>query len=419
MKQNIGVIGLSVMGSNLALNIADNGFKVAVFNRTTTVVDKMLEEHPHKNVVGRYSLQELIDGLEKPRKIVLMVKAGFAVDSLIEQLTPLLEKGDIIIDGGNSFFKDTQRRYDLLLEKGINYFGVGVSGGEEGARFGPALMPGGDEKAYEEIRPILEAIAAKVNDVPCCSYTSTGGAGHYVKMVHNGIEYGDMQLISEAYKVLKHLGGFTNEELQETFEEWNKGELESYLIEITANIFKVKEERVRAEQEFTRKPYAVVEDKERLKNIVKDALFISKIVSYAQGFKLLQAAEKEYNWTFDYSQIAKIFRGGCIIQAKILQNIIEAYQNNPKLENLIFDPFFKEIIETRQDSLREVAALAITNRLPLSAMTSAISYLDIYTTANSGANLIQAQRDYFGAHTFERTDKEGNYHYDWVGNNGK
>ena len=470
MKQNIGVIGLSVMGSNLALNIADNGFKVAVFNRTTSVVDKMLEEHPHKNVVGRYSLQELVDGLEKPRKVVLMVKAGFAVDSLIDQLTPILDKGDIIIDGGNSFFKDTQRRYDLLLDKGINYFGVGVSGGEEGARFGPALMPGGDEKAYEEIRPILEAIAAKVNGIPCCSYTSTGGAGHYVKMVHNGIEYGDMQLISEAYKVLKHLGGFTNEELQQTFEEWNKGELESYLIEITANIFKVKEEdgsylvdkildksqqkgtgkwtneqaidlgidvsvitaalngrymsnlkeeRVRAEKEFALKPYAIVEDKEHLKEIVRDALFISKIVSYAQGFKLLQAAEKEYNWTFDYSQIAKIFRGGCIIQAKILQNIIEAYQNNPELANLIFDPFFKNIIETRQDNLREVAALAITNRLPLSAMTSAISYLDIYTTAESGANLIQAQRDYFGAHTFERTDKEGNYHYDWVGNNEK
>ena len=238
MKQNIGVIGLSVMGSNLALNIADNGYTVAVFNRTTSVVDKMLEEHPHKNVEGKYSLQELVDSLEKPRKVVLMVKAGFAVDSLIEQLTPLLDKGDIIIDGGNSFFKDTQRRYDLLLEKGINYFGVGVSGGEEGARFGPALMPGGDEKAYEEIRPILEAIAAKVNNIPCCSYTSTGGAGHYVKMVHNGIEYGDMQLISEAYQVLKHLGGFSNEELQATFEEWNKGELESYLIEITANIFK-------------------------------------------------------------------------------------------------------------------------------------------------------------------------------------
>ncbi|ERK60575.1 phosphogluconate dehydrogenase [Gemella bergeri ATCC 700627] len=470
MKQNIGVIGLSVMGSNLALNIADNGFEVAVFNRTTSVVDKMLKEHPHKNIVGRHSLQELVNGLEKPRKVVLMVKAGAAVDSLIEQLTPLLDKGDIIIDGGNSFFKDTQRRYELLLDKGINYFGVGVSGGEEGARFGPALMPGGDEVAYKEIRPILEAIAAKVNGVACCSYTSTGGAGHYVKMVHNGIEYGDMQLISEAYKVLKHLGDFSNKELQEIFEEWNKGELESYLIEITANIFKVKEEngdylvdkildkasqkgtgkwtneqaidlgidvsvitsalngrymsnlkeeRVKAEKEFSHKGYNVVTDKKYLAEIVKDALFISKIISYAQGFKLLQAAEKEYGWDFNYADIAKIFRGGCIIQAKILQNIIEAYQNNSQLENLIFDPFFKNIIETRQDNLREVAVLAIQNRLPLSAMTSAISYLDIYTTADSGANLIQAQRDYFGAHTFERTDKEGNYHYDWVGNNEK
>ena len=409
MKQNIGVIGLSVMGSNLALNIADNGFEVAVFNRTTSVVDKMLEEHPHKNVVGRYSLQELVDGLEKPRKVVLMVKAGFAVDSLIDQLTPILDKGDIIIDGGNSFFKDTQRRYDLLLEKGINYFGVGVSGGEEGARFGPALMPGGDEKAYEEIRPILEAIAAKVNGIPCCSYTSTGGAGHYVKMVHNGIEYGDMQLISEAYKVLKHLGGFTNEELQQTFEEWNKGELESYLIEITANIFKVKEEDG---------SYLVdkILDKSQQKGTGKWTN--EQAIDLGIDVSVITAALNG-RYMSNLKQIAKIFRGGCIIQAKILQNIIEAYQNNPELANLIFDPFFKNVIETRQDNLREVAALAITNRLPLSAMTSAISYLDIYTTAESGANLIQAQRDYFGAHTFERTDKEGNYHYDWVGNNEK
>lgn len=470
MKYNIGVIGLSVMGSNLALNIADNGYKVAVFNRTTSVIDEMLKNHPHKNIEGKYSLQELVDSLEKPRKLILMVKAGAPVDSLIEQLIPLLDKNDIIIDGGNSFFKDTQRRYDYLLEKGINYFGVGVSGGEEGARFGPALMPGGNEKSYEEIKPILEAIAAKVKGVPCCSYTSTGGAGHYVKMVHNGIEYGDMQLISEAYLILKNLGGFTNEELQKIFEEWNKEELESYLIEITANIFKVKEEdgsylvdkimdkasqkgtgkwtneqaidlgvdisvisaglngrfmsnlkeeRIRAEKEFARPAYSVVEDKENLVKIVKDSLFISKIVAYAQGFKLLQAAEREYNWTFDYSDIAKIFRGGCIIQAQILQNIIEAFANNKELENLLFDPFFKDIVINRQNSLRELVVLAVQNRHPLSAMTSAIEYLDVYTTANSGANLVQAQRDYFGAHTFERIDKEGSYHYDWVGNNEK
>ena len=471
VKGDIGVIGLAVMGQNLILNMNDHGFKVVAYNRTTSKVDEFLQGAAKgTNIIGAYSLEDLASKLEKPRKVMLMVRAGDVVDQFIEALLPHLEEGDIIIDGGNSNYPDTNRRVKALAEKGIRFIGSGVSGGEEGARFGPALMPGGDEKAYEEIRPILEAIAAKVNNIPCCSYTSTGGAGHYVKMVHNGIEYGDMQLISEAYQVLKHLGGFSNEELQATFEEWNKGELESYLIEITANIFKVKEEdgsylvdkildksqqkgtgkwtneqaidlgidvsvitaalngrymsnlkeeRVKAEKEFARPAYKTVSDKERLKDIVRDALFISKIVSYAQGFKLLQAAEKEYNWTFDYAQIAKIFRGGCIIQAKILQNIIEAYQNNPKLENLIFDPFFKNIIETRQDNLREVAALAITNRLPLSAMTSAVSYLDIYTTANSGANLIQAQRDYFGAHTFERTDKEGNYHYDWVGNNEK
>ena len=470
MKQDIGVIGLSVMGSNLALNIADNGFKVAVFNRTTTVVDKMLEEHPHENVTGRYSLQELVEGLAKPRKVLLMVKAGGAVDSLIEQLIPLLEAGDIIIDGGNSFFKDTQRRYDYLLEKDIHYFGVGVSGGEEGARRGPALMPGGNEQAYEEIRPILEAVAAKANGNPCCSYTSTGGAGHYVKMVHNGIEYGDMQLISEVYGVLKHLGGFSNDELQKTFDTWQQGELESYLIEITANIFKVKEadgsylvdkimdkasqkgtgkwtneqaidlgvdvsvitsalngrfmsnlkeERVRAEKEFNRVAYVSVEDKERLVKLAGESLYLAKVISYAQGFKLLQAAAKEYGWDFKYDMISKIFRAGCIIQARLLQNIIEAYENNAQLENLIFDPYFKDIVTRYQESLRELVVLAVKNKLPLPAMTSALSYLDVYTTANSGANLIQAQRDYFGAHTFERTDKDGSYHYDWVGNNEK
>ena len=468
--QQFGVIGLSVMGKNLALNVKNHGYSVSGFSIDKPEVDA-LAKYEDKDLKPTYTWEEFVNSLEKPRKILIQIMAGKPVDETLQKLLPLLDKGDILIDGGNSNFHDTNRRYEEMEKHGIHFIGMGVSGGEEGALNGPALMPGGDEKAYEEVSPILEAMAAKTpTGQPCVGYIGPAGSGHYVKMVHNGIEYGDMQLISEAYKVLKHLGGFSNEELQKTFEEWNKGELESYLIEITANIFKVKEEdgsylvdkildksqqkgtgkwtneqaidlgidvsvitaalngrymsnlkeeRVRAEKEFARKPYAVVEDKERLKNIVKDALFISKIVSYAQGFKLLQAAEKEYNWTFDYSQIAKIFRGGCIIQAKILQNIIEAYQNNPKLENLIFDPFFKEVIETRQDSLREVATLAISNRLPLSAMTSAVSYLDIYTTAESGANLIQAQRDYFGAHTFERTDKEGNYHYDWVGNNGK
>ncbi|QWQ38602.1 NADP-dependent phosphogluconate dehydrogenase [Gemella sp. zg-570] len=468
---NIAVIGLSVMGSNLALNIADNGYKVAVFNRTTSVMEEMIEKFPHRNIEGKKTLEELVKSLAKPRKFIIMVKAGFAVDAVIEQLLEYVEDGDIIIDGGNSFFKDTQRRYEYLSEKNIHFFGVGISGGEEGARRGPAMMPGGNEKAYEEIKAILEAISAKVNNVACCSYTSTGGAGHYVKMVHNGIEYGDMQLISEAYMILKHLGGFTNQELQEIFEKWNSEELESYLIEITANIFKVKDseseeflvdkildksgqkgtgkwtteqavdlgidisvissslnarymssfkdERVNAEKIFNRKAYEVVKDPSNLVKIVKESLFVAKIISYAQGFKLLQAAEKEYNWSFDYSQIAKIFRGGCIIQAKLLQNIIEAYEANPKLENLILDPFFKETIKNNQASLREVVILAIQNSLPVTSLSSALTYLDVYTTANSGANLIQAQRDYFGAHTFERTDKAGSFHYDWVGNNAK
>ncbi len=470
-NNNIAVIGLSVMGSNLALNMADNGYKVAVYNRTTSVMEEMIKTFPHENVEGKATLKELVSSLEKPRKFVIMVKAGAAVDAVIEQLLEYIEEGDIIIDGGNSFFKDTQRRYDYLLEKNIHFFGVGISGGEEGARRGPAIMPGGNAEAYKEIQPILEDISAKVNDIPCCSYTSTGGAGHYVKMVHNGIEYGDMQLISEAYTILKHIGGFSNEELQQIFEKWNSEELESYLIEITANIFKVKDpegdgylvdkildksgqkgtgkwtteqavdlgidisvissslnarymssfkdERVRAEREFGRKPYEVVAEREQLIKQVKESLFAAKLIAYAQGFKLLQAAEAEYGWTFDYAQIAKIFRGGCIIQAKLLQNIIDAYTNNPKLENLIFDPFFKQTISKNQDSLRETVILAIKNQLPVTSFSNALTYLDVYTTANSGANLIQAQRDYFGAHTFERTDREGSFHYDWVGNNAK
>ncbi|MBF0709941.1 MULTISPECIES: decarboxylating NADP(+)-dependent phosphogluconate dehydrogenase [unclassified Gemella] len=468
---NIAVIGLSVMGSNLALNIADNGYKVAVYNRTTSVMEDMIKNNPHENIEGIAELKDLVASLVKPRKFIIMVKAGAPVDAVIDQLLEYVEEGDIIIDGGNSFFKDTQRRYDQLSEKNIHFFGVGISGGEEGARRGPAIMPGGNEQAYKEIQPILEAIAAKVNDIPCCSYTSTGGAGHYVKMVHNGIEYGDMQLISEAYKVLKHLGGFSNEELQTIFEKWNGEELESYLIEITANIFKVKDpeghgylvdkildrsgqkgtgkwtteqavdlgidisvisssldarymsankdERILAEKEYGRNPYKLVEDRENLIKIVKESLYAAKIISYAQGFKLLKAAATEYGWSFDYAQIAKIFRGGCIIQAKLLQNIIEAYQNNPSLDNLLLDPFFKDVIKKNQSSLRELVILAIQNSLPVTSMSSALTYLDILTTADSGANLIQAQRDYFGAHTFERTDKDGFFHYNWVGNNEK
>lgn len=471
-QNNIAVIGLSVMGSNLALNIADNGYKVAVYNRTTKVMEEMIKNFPHNNIEGKKTLKELVNSLSKPRKIIIMVKAGEAVDAVIDNLLEYVEDGDIIIDGGNSYFKDTQRRYDYLLEKNIHYFGVGISGGEEGARRGPAIMPGGNKESYNEIRDILENISAKVNNVPCCSYTSTGGAGHYVKMVHNGIEYGDMQLISESYTVLKYLGGFSNSELEKIFEKWNNEELESYLIEITSNIFKVKDpenandylvdkildksgqkgtgkwtteqavdlgidisiisnslnarymsalksERVVAEKEYGQKEYQLVEDKNKLVEIVKESLFVAKLISYAQGFKLLKVAEKKYNWSFDYAEIAKIFRGGCIIQAKLLQNIIEAYTQNPKLDNLIFAPFFKTTIIKNQSSLRELIVLAVRSGIAVPSFSGALNYLDIYTTARSGANLIQAQRDYFGSHTFERVDKEGKYHYDWVGNNGK
>jgi len=465
MHNDIAIIGLSVMGSNLALNMADHGFQVSVYNRTRSVTEEMLQKHPHANIHPHYSLEDLIASLAAPRKIMLMVKAGAAVDMLIEQLTPLLQRGDILIDGGNSFFQDTQRRYDRLQEMGLHYFGVGVSGGEEGARFGPAIMPGGDAQAYTAIQPILEGISAKVNGNPCCAYTSTGGAGHYVKMVHNGIEYGDMQLISESYLLLKHLGGFDNARLHEIFAGYDQGELESYLINITQKIFTVKEngeylvdkildkasqkgtgkwtnqqaidlgidvsvissalngrfmsglkeERVEAERLFPRPAYKTVADKESLIRMVGESLYLAKVLSYAQGFKLLQAAEKAYGWQFDYAQIAKIFRGGCIIQAKLLQNIIESYQKNPRLSNLIFDEYFRGVVLRSQESLRALSSLAIASGVPIPAHLSALSYLDVYTTADGGANLIQAQRDYFGAHTFERRDKEGVFHFDWVG----
>lgn len=467
MLQQIGLIGLSVMGSNLALNIADHGFSVSVYNRTATVTQEMLKQHPHAKVRGVFSLEELVQSLEKPRKIILMVKAGEAVDSLIGQLLPLLEKEDIVIDGGNSYFKDTQRRSQFLAQHGIFYFGVGISGGEEGARKGPAIMPGGNQEAYEHIRHILESISAHVHGKACCSYTSTDGAGHYVKMVHNGIEYGDMQLISEAYMLLKHLGGFSNEELAETFARWNQGKLESYLIEITSKIFKVKEgeqylvdlimdkssqkgtgkwtneqalalgmdisvitaslngrfmsvlkeERSKAESLFGERSYPVLskEEKNLLADQVENSLYLAKILSYAQGFKLLQAAEKEYGWKFDYADIAKIFRGGCIIQARLLEPIIQAYQENKALENLLFAPYFLNCAKENAPVLRKLLVRSIENRIAVPAFSAALQYLDVYSTKESGANLVQAQRDYFGAHTFERKDKEGIFHFDWVG----
>ncbi len=460
MKQ-IAIVGLSVMGSNLALNIADNGFKTAVYNRTSEVTKKMIENYPHQNIEPFYDLPSMVNSLEKPRKILLMVKAGHAVDMLVEQLLPLIDEGDIIIDGGNSYFHDTQRRYDYLKTKNIHYFGIGISGGEEGARKGPAIMPGGDAEAYRKIQPILEAIAAKVNNVACCKYTSTGGAGHYVKMVHNGIEYGDMQLIAESYSLLKHIGKKDNSSLACIFDKWNEGELSSYLIEITANIFKVqqdgqyliddildissqkgtgkwtnleattlgvdtsvitaalnarfdstlKEERIIASEKFSRNN--IVEEKD-IELLVEKSLYFAKVISYAQGFKLLQTAEQTYNWRFNYAEIAKIFRGGCIIQAKLLQNIIDAYDNDPNLINLMLDDYFSSKLKEYEKFIRELVVIAVQNKISIPAFQNALAYFDSYCTANSNANLIQAQRDYFGAHTFEKISEQGVFHFDWV-----
>ena len=471
MKSNMGVIGLSVMGMNLALNMADNGYKVSIVNRTTSVVDKVMEEHGHENFVPAHSLEEFVNSLEKPRRVFLMVKSGAPVDMLIEQLIPLVEEDDIIIDGGNSYFKDTIRRTEYLKEKKIHFLGVGISGGEEGARFGPAIMPGGDPGAYSHVSEIFEKIAAKAYGEACCKYLSTDGSGHYVKMVHNGIEYADMQLIAEAYMLLKKIGGYTNDELQKIFEEWNESELESYLIEITSNIFKVKEGENylvdmimdKASQKGTGKwtnleaidlgvdisvitsalngrfmsnlkeervlaqdiigEHSICSRKERegaeFAELVKNALYVSKIVSYAQGFKLLSVAEKEYGWNLNFSEIAKIFRGGCIIRAKFLNDISDAFKKDKDVHNLMLTEFFANEINTRLEDLRKLIAIAVKNGVSVSAMSSALGYIDTYRTAQSGANLIQAQRDYFGAHTFERVDAEGSFHYDWIGNEEK
>lgn len=472
MKSNIGVIGLSVMGMNLALNMADNGYKVSIFNRTTSVVDKVMEENGHENFVPTHSLKEFVESLEKPRRVFLMVKSGAPVDMLIDQLIPLVEEEDIIIDGGNSYFKDTIRRTNYLKEKNINFLGVGISGGEEGARFGPAIMPGGDEKAYSYVAEIFEKISAKAYGEPCCKYLSTDGAGHYVKMVHNGIEYADMQLIAEAYTLLKRIAGFTNDDLHEIFEDWNKSELESYLIEITANIFKVKEgnkylldmimdkasqkgtgkwtnleaidlgvdisvitsalngrfmsnlktERIKGERIIEPRVNDVADfnlNRDEFAELVKNALYVSKIVSYAQGFKLLSVAQEEYGWKLNFSEIAKIFRGGCIIRAKFLNDISDAFKEEEHIDNLMFTKFFANEINTRLSDLRKLISIAVQSGVSVSAMTSALEYIDTYRTAQSGANMIQAQRDYFGAHTFERIDKEGSFHFDWIGSEEK
>ncbi|APH04505.1 NADP-dependent phosphogluconate dehydrogenase [Bacillus weihaiensis] len=466
-KQQIGVIGLAVMGKNLALNIESRGFSVSVYNRSSDKTEEFLTEAKGKNVVGTYSIEEFVQSLETPRKILLMVKAGVPTDATIEQLLPHLDKGDILIDGGNTLYTDTQRRNKDLAESGIHFIGTGVSGGEEGALKGPSIMPGGQKEAFDLVQPILEAISAKVNGDPCCTYIGPDGAGHYVKMVHNGIEYGDMQLISEAYFLLKNVLGLTADELHEVFAEWNKGELDSYLIEITADIFTkkddetgkplvdvildtagqkgtgkwtsksaldlgvplpiitesvfarfisaMKEERQKASKILSGPaPKAHEGNKEELIEAVRKALYMSKIVSYAQGFAQMRAASEEYNWDLKYGDIAMIFRGGCIIRAAFLQKIKDAYDKEPQLANLLLDDYFKNIVEGYQGALRQILGVAIENGVPVPCFSSALAYYDSYRTETLPANLLQAQRDYFGAHTYQRVDKEGVFHTEWM-----
>ncbi|MBG9444944.1 NADP-dependent phosphogluconate dehydrogenase [Cytobacillus firmus] len=466
-KSQFGVIGLAVMGKNLAMNIESRGYSVSVFNRSREKTDEMLKEVEGRNFKGTYTIEEFVDSLEKPRKIMLMVKAGGPTDATIEQLKPLLDKGDILIDGGNTFFVDTQRRNKELSELGIHFIGTGVSGGEEGALKGPSIMPGGQKEAYELVAPIFQDIAAKVNGEACTTYIGPDGAGHYVKMVHNGIEYGDMQLISESYFLLKNVLGLTAEELHEVFAEWNKGELDSYLIEITADIFTkkdeetgkplvdvildtagqkgtgkwtsqsaldlgvplpiitesvfarfisaMKEERVNASK-VLRGPAAqdFTGDKKAFIESVRKALYMSKICSYAQGFAQMRAASEEYGWDLKYGDIAMIFRGGCIIRAQFLQKIKEAYDREPGLKNLLLDPYFREIVESYQNAAREIISVAVKNGIPVPCFAAALSYYDSYRTETLPANLLQAQRDYFGAHTYQRTDKEGIFHTNWM-----
>lgn len=464
-KQNIGMIGLGVMGKNLALNIESRGFTVAVYDPWTDRVDEFVNSLSGEKIIGTASIEAFTQSLESPRRIMMMIKDGKPVDDMIEQLKPYLDQGDILIEGGNSFFMDTIRRNRQLEAEGFRYIGSGVSGGEEGARNGPALMPGGQPEAYALIAPIFNAIAAKVDGDPCSTYIGANGAGHYVKMVHNGIEYGDMQLITEAYALLKQVLGLTAPELHDVFADWNQGELDSYLIEITADIFThydpetgkpmvdvikdaagqkgtgkwtsqsaldlgvaaptiaeavfarcmsaLKDERVAASQLLKGSTVPFTGDKAAFIEAIRRALYASKICSYAQGFSLMKAASVEYGWDLAYGNIAMIFRGGCIIRAQFLQQIKNAYDAQPDLPNLMLAPYFKSVLENYQDAWREVVATAVRQGVPVPAFASALTYFDSYRTATLPANLLQAQRDYFGAHTFKRVDKEGTFHFKW------
>ncbi|RIP34268.1 NADP-dependent phosphogluconate dehydrogenase [Staphylococcus gallinarum] len=467
MAQQIGVVGLAVMGKNLAWNIESRGYNVAVYNRSSEKTDEMVKESEGKNIHPTYSIEEFVNSLEKPRKILLMVKAGPATDKTIDSLLPLLDNDDILIDGGNTNYQDTIRRNTALAESGVNFIGMGVSGGEVGALTGPSLMPGGQEEAFDKVSDILEAISAKAKDgASCVAYIGPNGAGHYVKMVHNGIEYADMQLIAESYAMMKDLLGMSHEEIAKTFKDWNAGELSSYLIEITGDIFgklddkgdgplvekildtagqkgtgkwtsinalelgipltiitesvfarfisSIKEERVNASKQLNGPTSQFNGDKEEFLEKIRKALYMSKICSYAQGFAQMRKASDDNEWNLKLGDLAMIWREGCIIRAQFLQKIKDAYDNDESLRNLLLDPYFKDIVTNYQVALRDVVATGVQNGVPTPGFSASINYYDSYRSEDLPANLIQAQRDYFGAHTYERKDVEGVFHTQWI-----
>jgi 6-phosphogluconate dehydrogenase len=472
---NIGLIGLAVMGENLVLNMENHGFSVAVFNRTTSKVDNFINGRAKgKNIKGCYTIEELVESLAKPRKVMLMVKAGKPVDDYIDMLIPHLEKGDIIIDGGNSFFQDSIRPTKYVEDKGLLYIGTGVSGGEEGALRGPSIMPGGSNDAWPSVKPIFQSIAAKVADgTPCCEWVGNDGAGHFVKMVHNGIEYGDMQMIAESYAIMRTILGLSPDEMESIFSEWNKGELDSYLIQITSEIMGkkddetgkpmldvildtagqkgtgrwtslealnlgvpaptvvqavmaraisfMKEERVSASKILHGPDEKIQMNRNEFTEMVQRALYASKICSYAQGFQIMRAAAKDYNWDLNYGDIALMWREGCIIRAQFLGKIKEAFDKKSGLSNLLLDDYFRNAIEKNQSAWRKVIATAVQVGVPVPAFSSALAYYDSYRSERLSANLLQAQRDYFGAHTYERVDKPRGefFHTNWTGRGGK